>query len=148
MKVNVFNETDYDINLKYYKYFLYFSSNTADIYGEVNLVFCDDEYIKKLNNDFRNKNKATDVLTFPMGDINEGGDIVISYEWVNARYSEEKINKIILKLIIHSILHLKGIHHNYTKKSLMKNNEKIKELYSNVIKNIKEHRNKNYINKV
>lgn len=142
MKVNVFNETDYDINLNYYKYFLYFASKTAAIDGDVNLVFCYDEYIKKLNNDFRNKDKATDVLTFPMGDVNEGGDIVISYEWVKTRYSEEKIRKTILKLIIHSILHLKGIHHNYTKKSLMENNDKMRELYNRVIEAIKENKRK------
>ncbi|WP_020004275.1 rRNA maturation RNase YbeY [Brachyspira innocens] len=138
MKVNVFNETDYDINIKYYKYFLYNSLIVSGINGDVNLLFCDDEYIKKLNNDFRNKDKATDVLTFPMGDADEGGDIVISYEWVKNRYSEEKIKKTVLKLIIHSILHLKGIHHNYSKKSLMENNEKMKELYYKVIKYIKD----------
>ena len=142
MKVNVFNETNYDINLKYYRYFLYFASKTANINGEVNLVFCDDEYIKKLNNDFRNKDKATDVLTFPMGDINEGGDIVISYEWVKSRYREERTKKVVLKLIIHSILHLIGIHHDYTNESLKENNEKMKKLYDEVIKTIKENRNK------
>ena len=148
MKVNVFNETDYDIDVKYYRYFLYCSLKTAEINGEVNLLFCDDEYIKKLNNDFRNKDKATDVLTFPMGEENEGGDIVISYEWVKNRYSKEKIKKTILKLIIHSVLHLKGIHHNYSKKSLMENNQKMKELYSKVIKYIKGRRNKNNQNKL
>ena len=142
MKANVFNETNYDINLKYYRYFLYFASKTANINGEVNLVFCDDEYIKKLNNDFRNKDKATDVLTFPMGDINEGGDIVISYEWVKSRYREERTKKVVLKLIIHSILHLIGIHHDYTNESLKENNEKMKKLYDEVIKTIKENRNK------
>ena len=143
MKANVFNETNYDINLKYYKYFLYCSAKTANIDGDVNLVFCDDEYIKTLNNNFRKKNKATDVLTFPMGDINEGGDIVISYEWVKARYKEEKIKKTVLKLIIHSILHLKGIHHNYSRKSLMENNKKMKELYYEVIKYIKSYKKNN-----
>lgn len=142
MKVNVFNETDYDINIKYYKYFLYNSLIVSEVKGDVNLLFCDDEYIKKLNNDFRNKNKATDVLTFPMGDDDEGGDIVISYEWVKNRYSEEKIKKTVLKLIIHSILHLNGIHHNYSKKSLIENNEKMKELYYKAVKNIKDNRKK------
>ena len=138
MKVNVFNETDYDINIKYYKYFLYNSLIVSGINGDVNLLFCDDEYIKKLNNDFRNKDKATDVLTFPMGDAKEGGDIVISYEWVTTRYSEEKIKKTVLKLIIHSVLHLMGIHHNYSKKSLIENNERMKELYYKVIEYIKK----------
>ena len=77
-----------------------------------------------------------------MGDADEGGDIVISYEWVKNRYSEEKIKKTVLKLIIHSVLHLKGIHHNYSKKSLMENNEKMKELYYKIIKYIKDNRKK------
>lgn len=140
MKVNVFNETEYDINLKYYKYFLFCSAKVSNINGEVNLIFSNDDYIKKLNSYYRNKNNATDVLTFPMGDIDEGGDIIISYEWVKNRYKEEKVNKIILKLIIHSVLHLRGIHHNYTKKSLMENNEKMKILYYEVIEYIKNHK--------
>ena len=140
MEINIFNETNYDINLRYYKYFLYCSSKIAKIDGYINLVFSDNKYIKCLNNDFRNKNKETDVLTFPMGDINEGGDIVISYEWVVNRYKEDKIRITVLKLIIHSILHLKGIHHNYTKESLMKNNDRMKKLYYKVIKYIKSNR--------
>lgn len=142
MKINVFNETDYNIDLKYYRYFLYFSLKKAEIKGDVNLLFCYDEYIKKLNNNFRNKNKSTDVLTFSMGGIDEGGDIVISYEWVINRYPQTKVKKAILKLIIHSVLHLKGIHHNYTKKSLIENNEKMKTLYNSVIDAIKENRSK------
>ena len=140
MEINIFNETNYDINLRYYKYFLYCSSKIAKIDVYINLVFSDNKYIKCLNNDFRNKNKETDVLTFPMGDINEGGDIVISYEWVVNRYKEDKIRITVLKLIIHSILHLKGIHHNYTKESLMKNNDRMKKLYYKVIKYIKSNR--------
>lgn len=142
MKVNVFNETDYDINLKYYRYFLYCTTKVTGIKGDVNLLFCNDEYIKKLNHDFRNKDKATDVLTFPMGEAKEGGDIVISYEWVTTRYSEEKIKKTVLKLIIHSVLHLMGIHHNYSKKSLIENNERMKELYYKVIEYIKNNKDK------
>ena len=80
-KVNVFNNTDYDINLNIYRYFLYNAVKVADIDGEVNLVFSNDDYIRGLNKQFRDKDKATDVLTFPMGDAKDGGDIVISYEW-------------------------------------------------------------------
>lgn len=141
MKANVFNQTNYDINLKYYKYFLYSALKVSKINGEVNLLFSDNEYIRELNKKFRNKDKVTDVLTFPTGDKfdkeEEGGDIVISYEWVKNEYAEKNIKKIILKLIVHSILHLKGVHHDYSEKSLKENYKKMKELYLKVISYIK-----------
>ena len=137
MKANVFNQTNYDINLKYYKFFLSNALKVAGIKSEVNLLFSDDKYIRDLNKKFRNKDKATDVLTFPAGDIEEGGDIVISYQWVKNRYEEKNIKKIILKLIIHSILHLRGVHHDYSEKSLKENYKKMKELYLKVISHIK-----------
>lgn len=140
MKANVFNQTNYDINLKYYKYFLHSALKVSKINGEVNLLFSDNEYIRELNKKFRNKDKATDVLTFPAGDKfdkEEGGDIVISYEWVKNEYAEKNIKKIILKLIVHSILHLKGVHHDYSEKSLKENYKKMKELYLRVISYIK-----------
>ena len=137
MKANVFNQTNYDINLKYYKFFLSNALKVAEIKSEVNLLFSDDKYIRDLNKKFRNKDKATDVLTFPAGDIEEGGDIVISYQWVKNRYEEKKTKKIILKLIIHSILHLRGVHHDYSEKSLKENYKKMKELYLKVISHIK-----------
>lgn len=140
MKANVFNQTNYDINLKYYKYFLHSALKVSKINGEVNLLFSNNEYIRELNKKFRNKDKATDVLTFPAGDKfdkEEGGDIVISYEWVKNGYAEKNIKKIILKLIVHSILHLKGVHHDYSEKSLKENYKKMKELYLKVISYIK-----------
>ena len=60
MKANVFNQTDYDIDLKYYKYFLSNALKVAGINGEVNLLFSNDNYIRELNKKFRNKDKATD----------------------------------------------------------------------------------------
>ena len=137
MRANVFNQTNYDINLKYYEYFLSNALKVSGIKGEVNLLFSCDKFIRKLNKKFRNKDKATDVLTFPAGDIEEGGDIVISYEWVKNRYEEKKINKTVVELIIHSILHLRGVHHNYSEKSLKENYNQMKELYLKVISHIK-----------
>lgn len=145
MKANVFNETDYNINLNYYKYFLSNALKVAEIKGEVNLLFSDDKYIRELNKKFRNKDKATDVLTFPAGDIEDDGDIVISYEWVKNRYEEKNIKKTIIKLIIHSILHLRGVHHDYSEKSLKENYKKMKELYLKVISYIKNNKIKEKI---
>ena len=53
------------------------------------ILLSNNKNIKKLNNDFRNKNKPTDVLSFPFEKkfipkkSNYLGDIVISYEFMN-----------------------------------------------------------------
>ena len=86
---------------------------------EVSITLTDDDNIKILNRDWRGKDKATDVLSFP---INEKparyrykilGDIVISLpyakkqaETIGLSYKEE-----ILRLLIHGILHLLGYDH-------------------------------------
>ena len=55
MRANVFNQTNYDINLKYYEYFLSNALKVSGIKGEVNLLFSCDKFIRKLNKKFRNK---------------------------------------------------------------------------------------------
>lgn len=138
MKANVFNYTNYDIDLNYYKRFLRYVSKASNIKGEINLLFSDDKYIRELNKKFRNKDKATDVLSFPSGEMFGEGDTVISYEWVKNRYEEKNIKKTVIKLIIHSVLHLQGIHHDYSEESLKENYKKMKELYIKTKKYIKK----------
>ena len=41
---------------------------------EVSVTFCDNEYIKKINKEFRNKDSATDVLSFPLYDLSRDSD--------------------------------------------------------------------------
>lgn len=138
MKANVFNDTNYDIDLNYYKRFLRYVSKASNIKGEINLLFSNDKYIRELNKKFRNKDKATDVLSFPSGEMFGEGDTVISYEWVKNRYEEKNIKKAVIKLIIHSVLHLQGIHHDYSEESLKENYKKMKELYIKTKKYIKK----------
>jgi len=75
--------------------------------------------IKKLNKKFRNKNKSTDVLSFPSEkkvDIKKSpyiGDIIVSYEFINKPKilnSLEFKNKV-AKIFIHGFLHLLGYDH-------------------------------------
>ena len=96
-------------------------------YGaELSVTFCDNEYIKKLNNEFRDKDSATDVLSFPMYDFeNEDepplnpdgsltlGDIVISVERAaeQAREIGNSTTREIAFLAIHSTRHLLGYDH-------------------------------------
>ncbi len=92
--------------------------------ARVSVTFTDNEYIKSLNKEYRDKDSATDVLSFPLyedGDFElaeciEGaslGDIVLSLE--RAKEQAKEIGNSFLKevafLTIHSTLHLLGFDH-------------------------------------
>ena len=98
--------------------------------AEVSVTLCDNEYIRKLNKEYRNKDKATDVLSFPLYDFNEEdvdilkmeesvalGDIVISLE--RAKEQAKEIGNSFIEevafLTIHSTLHLLGYDHERSK---------------------------------
>ena len=97
------------------------------IFGaEVSVTFCDNEYIKKINAEFRNKDAATDVLSFPMYDFEaeenmplnpDGsvslGDIVLSLERAAEQAKEigNSFEREVAFLVIHSTLHLLGYDH-------------------------------------
>ena len=83
------------------------------------ILLSNNKNIKKLNKKFRNKDKPTDVLSFPSEtklDIKKTsyiGDIVISYEFMNkpkALSNLEFKNKV-TKIFIHGFLHLLGYDH-------------------------------------
>ena len=91
---------------------------------EVSITFCDNEKIRELNKKFRNIDKATDVLSFPLFD-DEGfdsfsheidcmlGDIVISLERARAQAEEfgHSYEREAAFLAVHSVLHLLGYDH-------------------------------------
>ena len=101
------------------------------IFGaDVSVTFCDNEYIKKLNSQFRNKDSATDVLSFPMYDFEDEddaaqnpdgsislGDIVISLERAAEQAAElgNSFEREVAFLVIHSTLHLLGYDHERSK---------------------------------
>ena len=87
------------------------------------ILLSNNKNIKKLNKKFRNKNKATDVLSFPsekkinLKKSSYIGDIVISYDFMNkpkALSILEFKNKVI-KIFIHGFLHLLGYDHTRLK---------------------------------
>jgi probable rRNA maturation factor len=90
----------------------------------VSVTFCDNEYIRGLNNEFRGIDRHTDVLSFPMyedGDFDEVecaggavlGDIVISIERAKEQAKEigNTFHHEIAFLTVHSVLHLLGYDH-------------------------------------
>jgi len=78
---------------------------------EVSLVFTGKTFSKKLNIRFRNKDTATNILSFPLSKDN--GEIFICPEIARARAEEdgEKYGDYLARLFIHGICHLKGYEH-------------------------------------
>lgn len=95
---------------------------------EVSVSFVDDNEIHKLNKQFRDMDRPTDVLSFPLGengvyDVNNEtgasllGDIVISIETAlrQAELYGHSLEREIGFLTVHSMLHLLGYDHEESK---------------------------------
>ena len=80
---------------------------------EISLLLTDDETIRQLNKEYRNKDKSTDVLSFPMEDDIMLGDIAISVDTASRQAEEAEINldRETAFLFIHGLLHLLGYDH-------------------------------------
>jgi len=79
----------------------------------LSLSFVDDNFIRDLNKKYRNKDTATDVLSFSLNEDNILGDIVISISTAerNAEKYGNTLLKELCKLVVHGTLHLLGYDH-------------------------------------
>ncbi len=86
---------------------------------EFTLFLTNSRKMKDLNNKFRKKNKATDVLSFPFNyKITKNsylGDMAISYEIINKRSIKSNFFIEFDKIWIHGYLHLLGYDHKKLK---------------------------------
>jgi len=82
--------------------------------GVISIVILGDKEIKKLNNNYRGKNKATDILTFVINDKGEFGEIILGYGKLKERSKKMKTTLLAtsLYLIIHGICHILGFDHS------------------------------------
>jgi rRNA maturation RNase YbeY len=78
---------------------------------ELSLVFVGDAVSKKLNRTYREKNKPTNVLAFPLS--KNSGEIFINLPLARTEAPKYNSNfkKHVLYLLIHGLLHLKGHRH-------------------------------------
>jgi len=108
------------------------------------LLLSNNKNIKKLNKDFRNKDKSTDILSFPFNEkikISKKtyiGDIIISYNFIDQPKFQnlQLFKKKLIKIFIHGFLHLIGFNHIKDKdyKKMLKEENQI---YKSVISKIK-----------
>ena len=96
---------------------------------EINIILADDANIKVLNKNYRGKNKATNVLSFPQINLEKFrrtsldifplkntiplGDVVLAFQTIRAECVEQNksIENHVIHLITHGILHLLGYDH-------------------------------------
>ena len=105
--------------------------------AEVDLLFVDNETIREMNREYRDKDSATDVLSFPMYEADEEiddedeilfGDIVISLERAQEQCEEygHSLEREVMYLLVHGLLHLAGYDHMEEEdKRLMRQQEEI-----------------------
>tara|TARA_B100000989_G_C19364456_1_gene394703 strand:+ start:196 stop:657 length:462 start_codon:yes stop_codon:yes gene_type:complete len=104
------------------------------------LLLSNNKKIKELNKNFRNKNKPTDILSFPFNKIIKIkkktyiGDIIISYDFINKPKTQNKeiFKNRLIKTFIHGFLHLLNFDHKKNKdyKKMLKVE---KQIYKSVI---------------
>ncbi len=113
---------------------------------EVNVNVCDDETIQELNKTYRNKDKTTDVLSFPVHEDfrNTGnelfepevclGDIYINYYVAQeqAKKFDLSFEEEFLHLFVHGVLHLCGYDHEIS----VAEEEKMQNFESEIMKRI------------
>ncbi|TYP99848.1 rRNA maturation RNase YbeY [Tenacibaculum adriaticum] len=79
--------------------------------GEINYIFCDDDYLHKINVEFLQHDTLTDIISFDytLGKL-IGGDIFISVDRVaeNAKEFEVSFKNELHRVIIHGVLHYMG----------------------------------------
>ena len=127
IKVNVFSEEKAwskrlkDKNLFFKKICNSFPKKYQFLNKKVslNVLLSNNKNIKKLNKMFRDKNKSTDILSFPSKKkirISKNtflGDIIISYNYLDKPKSQELklFKEKVVKIFIHGYLHLLGFDH-------------------------------------
>ncbi len=87
--------------------------------GAVSVLLTGDARIRELNRQFRGKDKATDVLSFPAGDANGNsrsrlaGDLAVSLETAMRQAAEmgHTLEAELKILLLHGLLHLAGMDH-------------------------------------
>ncbi len=87
------------------------------------VLLSNNKNIKKLNKNFRNKNKSTDILSFPLNKKTKItkktylGDIIISYNYIDKPKKQDVrlFRKKVVKIFIHGFVHLLGFDHKKNK---------------------------------
>jgi probable rRNA maturation factor len=96
--------------------FLRVAQIAVGLRGELSVLLADDRTLRKLNREWRGKDKATDVLSFPAMEEMAGvyaGDLAVSLETAKRQAKEQRhdLRDEVRVLLLHGLLHLAGMDH-------------------------------------
>ncbi len=96
--------------------FLRTAQAAVGLRGEVDVLLAGDRILRRLNREFRGKDKATDVLSFPTSPELAGvhaGDLAVSLETAQRQAEEHghSLREEVRVLLLHGLLHLYGMDH-------------------------------------
>lgn len=80
---------------------------------EVSVVLASNDFIQNLNKQYRNKDKPTNVLSFPQDDPRHLGDIILALQTIQTEAEAQKksFENHFIHLVVHGFLHLLGYDH-------------------------------------
>ena len=123
--IDIDNQTSYEVKTKLLEQI---AASLTD--KEIELIVTDNETIAQINAEYRNIDKATDVLSFPYdADMPMAplGSIVISYDFVKekaAEFGHSEDDEFAL-LFIHGLLHILGYDHEVDNGEMRQKEEQI-----------------------
>lgn len=111
--VNIFfEETEIlDLNPEFFVLWLSKLCESHDsILGEINLIFCSDEYLLNMNREHLDHDYYTDIITFNYNDTKINGDLFISVDRIRDNASSEGVDfgNELNRVCAHGVLHLIG----------------------------------------
>lgn len=111
--INFFSEdVDFDLKGKQRtkKWIKHIVEQEAQKTGDINIIFCSDEYLLQVNKQYLNHDYYTDIITFNYNTNKVNGDLFISIDRVadNAEKQNVPRGTEMQRVIIHGVLHLLG----------------------------------------
>lgn len=106
-------ETDFSLDneSKYEDWIEFILDSESKFVGDISYIFCDDDYLHKINVEYLNHDTLTDIISFDytVGDV-VSGDIFISIQRVldNATDFKVPFNEELLRVMSHGVLHYCG----------------------------------------
>lgn len=111
--INFYSENRFKMNdeAAYRKWLHQVITSEGKKTGEISFIFCDDEYLHKINLEYLDHDTYTDIISFDatIGNI-LGGDIFISTERVNdnAEIFNVSFDQELKRVMVHGVLHFCG----------------------------------------
>ena len=107
--------------------------------SEINIIFVDDSYIIKLNQEFLNKNETTDVISFNLEESDSDfleGEVYANADQIKRQAEEYEVTfqNELHRIVIHGVLHLIGYndHTPLEKKNMTEKENHYLTLFENI----------------